>query len=47
MIMHHLFVQLRGPCSVRGMVPWASCDTEENTQKNIRGVDLFAVALRS
>ena len=29
------------------MAPWASCDTEANTQKNIKGVDLFAAALRS
>ena len=27
------------------MAPWASCDTEENTQKNLKGVDLFADAL--
>ena len=27
------------------MAPWASCDNEENTQKNLRGVDLFADAL--
>ena len=28
------------------MAPWASCDTEENTQKNLKGVDLFAEALK-
>ena len=27
------------------MAPWASCDTDENTQTNLRGVDLFADAL--
>ena len=27
------------------MAPWAACDTEENEQKNLRGVDLFADAL--
>ena len=27
------------------MAPWASCDNEENTQTNLRGVDLFADAL--
>ena len=27
------------------MAPWASCDTEENAMKNIRGIDLFADAL--
>ncbi len=27
------------------MAPWKSCDTEENTQTNLRGVDLFADAL--
>ena len=27
------------------MAPWVSCDTEENTQTNLRGVDLFADAL--
>ena len=29
------------------MAPWASCDTEENTQKNLKGVDLFADALNA
>ena len=28
------------------MAPWASCDTDENTQKNLQGVDLFAAALK-
>ena len=27
------------------MAPWASCDNEENTQTNLKGVDLFADAL--
>ena len=27
------------------MAPWASCDTEANVQKNLKGVDLFAAAL--
>jgi len=27
------------------MAPWASCDREENVQKNISGIDLFADAL--
>ena len=27
------------------MAPWAPCDNEENTQTNLRGVDLFADAL--
>jgi len=27
------------------MAPWAPCDTEENTRKNLSGVDLFADAL--
>ena len=27
------------------MAPWASCDSEENLQKNLSGVDLFADAL--
>ena len=29
------------------MAPWASCDTEENTQTNLKGVDLFADALNA
>ena len=29
------------------MAPWASCDTEEHNQKNIRGIDLFADALKA
>ena len=28
------------------MAPWASCDTEANTMKNLRGVELFAEALK-
>lgn len=28
------------------MAPWASCDNEENTKKNLRGVELFAEALK-
>ena len=27
------------------MAPWASCDSEENVEKNLRGIDLFAAAL--
>jgi len=27
------------------MAPWASCDTEENLQKNLKGIDLLADAL--
>ena len=26
------------------MAPWASCDSEENVEKNLKGVDLFADA---
>ena len=29
------------------MAPWAACDTDENTLKNLRGVDLLADALAS
>ena len=29
------------------MAPWASCDTEANLMKNIRGADLFAAALNA
>lgn len=28
------------------MAPWAFCDTEDNTRKSLRGVELFAEALR-
>ena len=28
------------------MAPWASCDSEDNTRKNLRGVELFAEALK-
>jgi len=37
------------PKSLKGfmMAPWASCDTPENVQKNIKGVDLFAEALKA
>ena len=29
------------------MAPWASCDTKEHTDFNLRGVDLFVSALNS
>ena len=29
------------------MAPWASCDTQKNADFNIKGIDLFAEALRS
>ena len=29
------------------MAPWASCDTQENVDFNIRGIDLFAAALKA
>ena len=29
------------------MAPWASCDTEANMRKNIKGIDLFADALKA
>jgi hypothetical protein len=27
------------------MAPWSACDTAENNDKNLRGIDLFADAL--
>ena len=29
------------------MAPWAQCDTPENNEKNLRGIDLFAEGLKS
>ena len=29
------------------MAPWASCDTQEHADFNIKGIDLFAEALRN
>ena len=37
------------PAHLKGfmMAPWAQCDTPENNEKNLRGIDLFAEGLKS
>ena len=29
------------------MAPWASCDTQEDLDFNLKGIDLFAEALKA
>ena len=29
------------------MAPWASCDTQEHLDFNLKGIDLFAEALKA